>query len=230
MLIRLLDTLEFHSSNETHRPILDALAIVKKYAGSRVHTYPSEMVIPMAGIVRGPLQDTVIEKDERGTPRINRLAYEVCVLLAVRERLRSKELWVSGANRYRNPDEDLPKDFSRDRATYYAALKLPCEATSFVGQLKQELGDALARLNRGIRSNEHVRILKKDGGWISLSPLPAQAEPANLAALKTRMLERWPMTSLLDVFKEADLRTGFTDAFRSATAWENLDRELIQER
>jgi TnpA family transposase len=230
MLIRLLDTLEFQSSNETHRPILDALAVVKKYAGSRVHTYPPEMLIPIAGIVRGPWQDTVIEKDERGTPRINRLAYEMCVLLAVRERLRSKELWISGANRYRNPDEDLPKDFSRDRTTYYAALKLPCEATLFVGQLKQELGDALARLNRDIGSNEHVRILKKDGGWISLSPLPAQTEPANLAALKIRMLERWPMTSLLDVFKEADLRTGFTDVFRSATAWENLDRELIQER
>jgi TnpA family transposase len=44
------------------------------------------------------------------------------------------------------------------------------------------------------------------------------------------MLERWPMTSLLDVFKEADLRIRFTDAFRSATAWENMDREIIQER
>lgn len=28
--------------------------------------------------------------------------------------------------------------------------------------------DALARLNRNIRSNEHVQILKKDPGWISL--------------------------------------------------------------
>ena len=36
------------------------------------------------------------------------------------------------------------------------------------------------------------------------------------------------MTSLLDVFKEADLRIWFTDVFRSATAWENLDREVIQ--
>lgn len=67
-------------------------------------------------------------------------------------------------------------------------------------------------------------------GRISLSPLPVQPEPANLAALKTRMLERWPMTSLLDVFKEADLRIRFTDVFRSATAWENVDREVIQER
>jgi hypothetical protein len=56
------------------------------------------------------------------------------------------------------------------------------------------------------------------------------AEPTNLFALKARMLERWPMTSLLDVFKEADLRIRFTDAFRSATAWENMDRAIIQER
>jgi hypothetical protein len=79
-------------------------------------------------------------------------------------------------------------------------------------------------------SNEYVRILNKDGGWISLSPLPVQIEPENLASLKIRMLERWPLTSLLDVFKEADLRIRFTDVFRSATAWENLDREVIQER
>jgi len=52
----------------------------------------------------------------------------------------------------------------------------------------------------------------------------------SLIALKARLLERWPMTSLLDVFKEADLRIEFTDVFRSATAWENLDREIIQER
>jgi hypothetical protein len=43
------------------------------------------------------------------------------------------------------------------------------------------------------------------------------------------MLECWPMTSLLDVFKDADLRIRLTDVFRSATAWENLDRENVQE-
>jgi hypothetical protein len=230
MLIRLLDTLEFHSNNETHRPVLDGLAVVKQYADSRMHTYPLDVQIPIAGIVRGPWQETVMEQDERGTPRINRHAYEMCVLLAVRERLRSKELWVFGANRYRNPDEDLPTDFVRERAAYYAALKLPRDATLFVSQLEQELGNALTRLNDEMARNEYVRILNKDGGWISLSPLPVQIEPENVASLKIRMLERWPLTSLLDVFKEADLRIRFTDVFRSATAWENLDREVIQER
>lgn len=230
MLIRLLDSLEFHSNNETHRPVLDALAIVKQYTASRLHTYPAEIEVPMESIVRGPCQETVTEREAQGGTRINRLAYEMCVLLAVRERLRSKELWVSGADRYRNPDEDLPADFARERETYYTALNLSRDAQTFIGQLKQEMEEELTRLNDGMENNEHVRILKKDGGWISLSPLPVQPEPANLAALKARMLERWPLTSLLDVFKEADLRTRFTDVFRSATAWENLDREVIQER
>ncbi len=184
----------------------------------------------MESIVRGPWQETVTERDAQGGTRINRLAYEMCVLLAVRERLRSKELWVSGADRYRNPNEDLPADFARERETYYTALNLSRDAQTFIDQLKQEMEEELTRLNDGMESNEHVRILTKDGGWISLSPLPVQPEPANLTALKARMLERWPLTSLLDVFKEADLRTRFTDVFRSATAWENLDREVIQER
>jgi hypothetical protein len=70
------------------------------------------------GIVRGPWQETVMEQDERGTPRINRHAYEMCVLLAVRECLRSKELWVFGANRYRNSAGDRPTDFVRERAAH----------------------------------------------------------------------------------------------------------------
>jgi hypothetical protein len=40
--------------------------------------------------------------------RINRINYEISVLQALRERLCCKEIWVLGANRYRNPDEDLP--------------------------------------------------------------------------------------------------------------------------
>ena len=231
MLVRLLNTLEFRSNNAAHRPVLDALAIVRKYAGSRVHAYPVVEQVPVSGIVTGPWLETVLERDGDGTERVNRLAYEVCVLLALRKRLRSKEIWVEGADRYRDPDQDLPRDFEQERTLYYAALKLPHAANAFLEGVRQEMRDALASFHAGLPANEHVRILEKNGkGWISLSPLPTQQTPANLAALKMRLLERWPMTSLLDVFKEADLRIRFTDVFRSATAWENLDREIIQER
>lgn len=38
------------------------------------------------------------------------------------------------------------------------------------------------------------------------------------------------MTSLLDVLKEADLRIGFSDHFKSVADRENLDRQSLQQR
>ena len=61
--------------------------------------------------MRGSWQDAVLERDKDGNARVNRIYYEICVLQALRERLRCKEIWVAGADRYRNPDEDLPADF-----------------------------------------------------------------------------------------------------------------------
>jgi hypothetical protein len=37
------------------------------------------------------------------------------VLEALRDRLRCKEIWVVGADKWRNPDEDLPQDFDEKR-------------------------------------------------------------------------------------------------------------------
>jgi len=61
MLIRLLGTLEFCSNNEIHRPVLDALAVVKKYAGSRLRVYSVSCELAIKSIVRGPWLETVID-------------------------------------------------------------------------------------------------------------------------------------------------------------------------
>ena len=99
----------------THRPVLDALALLKKYADSKLTTYPPDEDVPVDGVVRGSWQQAVLEQDKDGAQRVNRINYEICVLQALRERLRCKEIWVVGADRYRNPDEDLPADFDAQR-------------------------------------------------------------------------------------------------------------------
>src|SRR4051794_15960811 len=45
---------------------------------------------------------------------------------------RIREIWVAGADRYRDPDEDLPADFAADRDAHYAALGLPRDAEAFI--------------------------------------------------------------------------------------------------
>lgn len=55
--------------------------------------------------------DAGIEKDAQDQECINRMNYEIVSLQSLREKQRCKEIWVVGANRYRNRDEDLPTDF-----------------------------------------------------------------------------------------------------------------------
>jgi hypothetical protein len=230
MVPKLLYALEFRSNNKRHRPVMRALELVKRFADTKVHIFPVDEDVPLEGVVRGLWRDAVVEKDAAGRDRINRITYEVAVLEALREQLRCKEIWVVGANRYRNPDEDLPADFEANRDEYFKALNLPLEADRFITDLKAEMREALSTFDTGLKKNSSVRIGPKGGGWITLTPLDAQPAPPSLTALKAELNALWPMTSLLDMVKETDLRLGFTDALKSPTAYEMLERPELQPR
>lgn len=230
MVPKLLFALEFRSNNERHRPVMQALELVKRFAYSKVHAFPADEAVPLDGVVRGLWRDVIVEKDAVGRSRVNRVTYEVAVLEALREQLRCKEIWVVGANRYRNPDEDLPADYEANRAEYYKELNLPLDADRFITELQAEMHGALSTFNDGLEKNRHVRIGPKGGSWITLTPLDAQPDPPNLTALKAELNAIWPMTSLLDIIKETDLRLGFTDVLKSPTAYEMLERSVLQPR
>jgi len=231
MVPMLVNMLDIRSNNTAHQPVADALALVKRYASTASIYYPMDEAVPIAGVVRPMWRDLVVEKDKEGETRINRVNYELCVLDALQEKLRSRELWVVGANKYRNPDDDLPKDFEEKRTEYYEALGHPEKAEAFINTLSQEMTDALTSFDQALPTlSDHVRILDKKGGWISLTPLTAQPEPQNLRKLKAEIVKRWGITSLLDILKEADLRIGFTQHFKSSASREVLDREILQIR
>jgi hypothetical protein len=154
MVPQLLDTLEFRSNNDMHRPVISALELLKKYKGSTQHYYSPEDKIFINGVLKSGSHDLIVEVDKDGQERVNRVNYEICVLQALRDRLRSKEIWVVGAKRYCNPEEDLPQDFESQRETYYHALKQPLDAEAFIGQLQQEMKVALAQLDEGLANNE----------------------------------------------------------------------------
>jgi hypothetical protein len=103
MVPKLLAALQFRSNNERHRPVMQALELVKRFADTKVRTFPADEEVPLDGVVRGLWRDAVVEKDAAGRDRINRVTYEVAVLEALREQLRCKEIWVVGANRYSQP-------------------------------------------------------------------------------------------------------------------------------
>ncbi len=102
MVPLLVNMLDIRSNNTAHQPVADALALVKRYASTASIYYPTDETIPIAGVVRPMWRDLVVEKDKEGETRLNRVNYELCVLDALQEKLRCRELWVVGANKYRN--------------------------------------------------------------------------------------------------------------------------------
>ncbi|MGA7937808.1 MAG: Tn3 family transposase [Kovacikia sp.] len=230
MVPLLLSTLDFRSNNDVHRPVVLALELLKKYQDSNQKYYATDEDLFIDGVFKSSWRDLIVEVDKDGVERVNRVNYEICVLQSLRDKLRSKEIWVVGAKRYCNPEEDLPQDFEVHREIYYKALGQPLDANSFISQLQQEMTEALTMLDKGIPSNTKVKILKKKNGWISVSPLEAQPEPLNILQLKREIEGRWPLTSLLDMLKEADLRIDFTNHFKNTGVRSNLDRETLQRR
>src|SRR3546814_19210931 len=85
--------------------------------------YVPPHAVPVDEVIPARWRSSVI--DEEG--RVNRISYELCVLAQLRDRIRSKAIWVVGADRYRNPEDDLPTDFDARREEYYTGLNLTAD-------------------------------------------------------------------------------------------------------
>jgi TnpA family transposase len=230
MLPPLLDALDFRTNLVTHRPIINALALIQANRESRKQHFAVNGTVPIEGVVPPHWRELVLEQDSSGEIRVNRINYEISALHSLREGLRCKAIWVAGADRFRNPDDDLPADFDVQRTTYYAALQQPESADDFIAGVRQAMEESLSCFNEGLPKNPKVTLRAQGKNRIKLSPLDPQPEPANILRIKAELMSRWPMTSLLDVLKETDLRVGFSDAFHSVASREVLDRTTLQPR
>ncbi|MEI8055607.1 MAG: Tn3 family transposase [bacterium] len=235
MLTPILNELKFCTTDEVQNPIIKALNLLRKYSDSKLVYYPTKEEVPVESIVQGNVYDIVVEKTEDGQQKINRINYEVEVLQTLRDKMRCKEIWVANAYRHRNPDEDLPQDFYEKKDDYFQLLKQPSSAEEFIIKIQQVLRESLAMLNKGMPKNKKVKIIlkKRKGkqkGWVSLTPLTAQADPVNIEKLKAEVMQQWPMTSLLDVLKEADMLVDITSHFKSMATREILDKDTLQKR
>lgn len=230
MVPPLFGVLSFRSDNSALRPLLQAVTLIQRYIGTTLNYFRETDEVPLNGVVSPAWLSQVVDVNPSGKQRVNRISYELCVFQQLREQLRCRAVWVEGANRHRNPDEDLPADFPEKRTLYYEALQQPQDAQAFINQLRQAMVSALSILNDGLAENEWLALEPARKHPLKLSPLPPQAPPANLEFLKRDLQQEWPMTALLEIFKEADMRINFTEAFRSTASRESLDPITLRKR
>lgn len=229
-LPRLLRSVRFRSNNDEFAPVMDALALLERYQDSEEQFYDRAERVPLEHVVPDAWREAVVDEE---TGLVERIPYELCVLAALCRAIRCREIWVVGANTWRNPEQDLPPDFAENRDVHYRALKKPRDPQAFVADLQARLGAALTRLDTALAQGTTggVRITKRKGEpWITVPPVARQPEPQNLAALKAEIAARWGVIDLLGLIKEADHATGFTGQFSSVASRTVTDPATLRRR
>ncbi|MEE1762376.1 hypothetical protein [Streptomyces sp. SP18BB07] len=128
-------------------PVMDAIDLLGRYLEQPLKEgafFDPAETVPLDGVVPEQWRAAVV--DDKG--RVERIPYELCVLVALRDALRRREIWVVGANRWRNPEDDLPADFEDNRDVHYAALGQPQDASEFITALQGRLRTSLDRFDR----------------------------------------------------------------------------------
>jgi hypothetical protein len=227
----LLAALEFGCHNTAYRPVMQALALLARYAGvdGMTRFFADTDTVPIDGVVPRAWREAVV--DDRG--RVERIPYELCVLVALRDALRRREIYVAGAHRWRDPDDDLPGDFDTTREVHYAAVRQPTDPTAFITDLRARVTTALAGLDAALVSGTAGGVaitIRRGEPWISIPKLTALPEPGNLAAVKDEVIRRWGTLDLLDVLEDADFLTEFSTEFNSVASREVIDRDTLRRR
>ncbi|GHC27737.1 hypothetical protein GCM10010348_62300 [Streptomyces anthocyanicus] len=138
MLKPLLKALELKCNNTAYRPVMDAIGLLTRYMDQLLEEgafFDEAERIPLKEVVPEQWRAAVV--DERG--RVERVPYELCVLVFPRDVLRQRSSWVAGANRWRNPEDDLPPDFEDNRDVHYAAIRQPQGPEEFIAALQNRL-------------------------------------------------------------------------------------------
>jgi TnpA family transposase len=230
MLPRLLGALEFRSNNLAHRPIIAALGLLARYChrpGAARFYDPGE-VVPLASVVPAEWGEAVVDAG-----RVERVPYELCVLRALRGAIRRREVWVVGADRWRDPEADLPSDFEDNRERHYAALRQPLDPTAFVADLRRRMEEALEHFDQAIGRDETGGVsigARRGEPWIGVPKLEAQPEPSGLDRVKSEIIGRWGNLDLLAMLGEADHLVGLSGEFPSIATRQALPADVFRRR
>ncbi len=152
----LFDLIAFNSNNLNFKPVIEAIELIKKYSRQKIHYYPDTEEVTINELVSSEWNKYVVNNG-----KVRRTAYELCLLITLRDKIRCREIWITGSEKYGNPDNDIPQDFNENRPVYLEHLHLPNEPITFTSRLQKKMHESRESLNKNIPFNSDIEILPK---------------------------------------------------------------------
>lgn len=228
-LLPILQTFQLKEDHSSYQPILKAVEFINKYWNESDSEY-YETEPPIEGIIPTNWHPMVVQVD-KDVIKVNKYNYELAVLEELKRFLNFKAIWIKRSYRYRNPEEDIPKDFEQKKQQYYQELGLPLDDKEFITKLQNALERGLENLNSKISNNNLVKIKTSTVGKnITITPSEAQKDPNNIIALQKEITGRWSSINLIDILKETDLLTNFTQQMETIAKSSSIEPSGLRKR
>ncbi|GIH97778.1 DDE transposase [Planobispora siamensis] len=147
--------------------------------------------------------------------------WELCVILCLRDGLRSGDVFVPGSRRYADPATYLytAEQWAPEQAAYCRLVGKPADAAEALAQGKEELHAALAELESalaGAAPDEVGAVRLEDDDQLVVPPLSAEDVPTEARILKEELARMLPFAPIASLLIELDARTHFLDCFTHA--------------
>ncbi|PZG52237.1 hypothetical protein C1I98_07005 [Spongiactinospora gelatinilytica] len=212
-----LSAIDFHGGPGTTE-LMRAMAILKELnrtGGRKVPNGAPTVFVPTR------YADYLEKARKGGDDTAFRHYWELCVLLGLRDGLRSGDVFVPGSRRYADPATYLytPEQWEPRRAEFCRLVRKPAKAADALEQGKQELHTALAELETtlaGALPDDSGAVRLDDDDHLVIPSLSAEDIPAEAKELKDELAGMLPFAPIASLLIELDARTKFLDCFTHA--------------
>lgn len=199
-----LQAFTFRSARR-HDPLLAAIALLKQLYADKRRTLPDRVRVTHLSQTDRRL---IFEREKP-----DRRLYEIATLAALRDRLRSADIWVDGSRSFRPIDEHLmPRStFITMKEEDRLGLGVQGDGAQWLAEARQMLDFNLKRLAHRVRSGklEGVRL---EAGTLIVTPAASEV-PAAAEALNAEISDMYPLVEVPDLLREVHEWTGFADQF-----------------
>lgn len=200
--------------------LLDAVAVLKELNRAGDINVPESAPV---GFVPKRFASYLDQTLSDGDEVAHRHYWELCVLLGLRDGLRSGDVYVPSSRRYADPATYLftPEQWQGRQSEFCALVGKPEDGKAALEQGKDELNTALNALDQVLADTdpEDTGSVRLDvDGQLVIPPLTAEDTPVEAKALREELAGMLPKVSIASVLIELDHRTGFLSSFVHASS------------
>jgi|LakMenEpi03Aug12_release.lakeMendotaPanAssembly.Ray.scaffolds.fasta_scaffold96317_1 TnpA family transposase len=193
---RMLENITF-KGNAATQPLIEAIVLLKHLNQSESH---QEIELPVC-FANPKWSKRLCHKPERKL-------WETAVLFAIRDGLRSRDIWAVDSRTYQDTRQQL---LPEQQAEKVISLPIPLKANEWVTERKELLEQRIKQVAQMIRQNTLPNSCIEKGK-IYVNRIDPQM-PEGLDILTLDIYKQMPQISITDILREVDADTGFTDSF-----------------